>query len=198
MISHRCSKEAEEPVVACLDVLPIDEGGVAQTMVRCNGGGGGAVTYTGVSSWRSYRVARDECFWVRNEDLPGFRLRPSMFSVLDETRIDPAERERERQIASLEQRFDERLSEFARWNTGVTRPAERRRPGRPRISDAELDIIGHLRWHRSHPWSVARLAAKFIGPESLDPKGAIRMRLSRLLQAHPNFKETKCRFCKTA
>jgi hypothetical protein len=110
-------------VITCIDPPPIDKSRVDQTMVRCIGGGAGATTYTGVSSRRSYRVARGQRFWVLNEDLPRFRLMPPIFEVLEDTRIDPEKLRQE----DLERRILDRLRASVDQSPAVER--RRRKTG---------------------------------------------------------------------
>jgi hypothetical protein len=160
---------------AC-QIDPIDDGAVAQAIVRYTGGRQGRVSYRGPATGNRYRFdSIDPCRWVHDADLDHFR-RLQDFAVLEETRLRPSD-------AEIRRLIDKRVRvELAMLTPLVSKPHKAlSKPGRPRIPDEDLLLLHHLNKHTTRKWTLAHLAFQFA-PNAENPVATIKQRLHRARQ----------------
>lgn len=144
---------------------PIEDGTVAQSIVRYCGLRLGNVSYRGLSSRREYRFGAspgNDMHYVLDEDLSRFRLLQD-FEVLEEGRIDPAadaHRREEERIAALEARLHQLADQpdgSDSRSTSSSAPSSQRR-GRPPVQTEENDLGWHLKHHTGGDWTASQIA----------------------------------------
>jgi len=177
------------------DIPPINDGDVAQALVRFRRDNRGTRSLSGEMSGRTYRYDADyPCFWVLGEDLPKFRLLVD-FEVLEETYIDIEKRR--------EDEFERRILERVRASfappsaeAAVLPPIRERSGGRPRVPESENQLLVHLRDHVTKRWSFEAIASQIDTRGATRPAEALRARYFRETRERTSLSEPPlCPYC---